>query len=59
MFRKKAAVYQGDMFKGAPAVTRERSRALYENPEGWHNRFRRETTNRIDEEVSKPLFAAG
>ncbi|MDR1948030.1 MAG: hypothetical protein LBQ38_01420 [Spirochaetaceae bacterium] len=59
MFRKKAAVYQGDMCKGAPAVTRERSRALYEDPEGWHNRFRRDTTNGIDGEVFKPLFAVG
>jgi hypothetical protein len=47
------------MFTGASAVMHERSRTIYEDPEGWHNRFRWEISNRIDEEVFKPLFAAG
>jgi len=35
-----------------------RAKAIFDNSEGWHNRFREEVTNRVDEEIFKPLFSA-
>ena len=29
---------------------------MYDDPLGWHNQFRQQITNRIDEEIFKPLF---
>ena len=35
----------------------ERSRKLYDDPTGWHNQFRQQITNQIDEDIFKPLFS--
>jgi hypothetical protein len=33
-----------------------RTQKIFDDSEGWHNRFRKEVTNRVDEEIFKPLF---
>ena len=35
-----------------------RTRDIFDNSEGWHHRFRKEVTNRVDEDIFKPLFSA-
>jgi len=37
----------------------ERTKKIFENSEGWHNRFRQEVTNRVNEDLFKPLFSDG
>ena len=35
-----------------------RAKAIFDDSEGWHHRFRREVTNLVDEDIFKPLFSA-
>jgi hypothetical protein len=57
MFQKSIA--QEDMFKSTSRVMEGRTRKLYEDESGWHNQFRLHVTNKINEELFKPLFSAG
>ena len=36
-----------------------RIKEIFENIDGWYNRFRLEVTNRVDEQIFKPLFSEG
>ena len=36
-----------------------RALEIYNNSEGWHHRFRNEVTNRVDEQIFKPLYSEG
>ena len=56
MFRKSEKEKQKGLWTTADTQLGERSRKIYEDPLGWHNQFRQEIANRIDEEIFKPLF---
>jgi hypothetical protein len=55
MFAK--SITQEDMFKSAGSAMEGRTRKLYEDKNAWHNQFRVHVTNKIDEEIFKPLFS--
>jgi hypothetical protein len=52
------SIVQEDMFKSAASVMEGHTRRLYEDEKGWHNQFREQVTNKIDEDVFKPLFSS-
>ncbi|MDR1903652.1 MAG: transposase [Treponema sp.] len=56
MFQK--SIVQEDMFKPASWVMEGRTRKLYEDECGWHNQFRLQVTNKINEGLFKPPFSA-
>ena len=49
------SVVQKDIFKSSASVMEPHTRGLYEDRNAWHNRFREQVTNKIDEDVFKPL----
>ena len=59
MFQESEKTNQTDMWKDPRLEMGKRAREIFDNSEGWHNRFRREVTNQIDEGIFKPLFSAG
>ena len=59
MFRESEKIKQTDMWKDPSLGMGKRTRKIFVDDEGWHNRFRREVTNRIDEDIFKPLFSNG
>ncbi len=56
MYRKSEREKQKGLWTSAESQLGERSRKLYDDPAGWHNRFRQEITNRVEEDIFKPLF---
>ena len=46
------------MWKDSRLEMGRRTRDIFDNSEGWHHRFRKEVTNRVDEDIFKPLFSA-
>jgi hypothetical protein len=56
MYRESETHKQIGLFNNSAAEMGERSQRLYEDPTEWHNEFRRQVTNRVDESVFKPLF---
>jgi hypothetical protein len=56
MYRKSEKEKQKGLWTSADQQLGKRSRKLYDDPLGWHNQFRRQITNRVDEDIFKPLF---
>jgi hypothetical protein len=56
MFQK--SIRQADLYKSAGNEMRGRTKKLYEDGKAWHNQFRERVTNKIDEEIFRPLFSA-
>jgi len=56
MFRGSEIEKQKDHGPTVGTLLGERSRKMYDDPLGWHNQFRQQITNRIDEDIFKPLF---
>ena len=50
-------IKQADMWKDCRLDMGRRTREIFDNIEGWHHRFRHEVTNRVKEEIFKPLFS--
>ena len=59
MFRESEKIKQTDMWKNPIFGMGKRTREIFDDGEGWHHRFRQEVTNRVDEEIFKPLFSNG
>jgi hypothetical protein len=59
MFRESRKIKQTDLLNDPRLEMGKRTREIFDNSEGWHNRFRHEITNRVDEEIFKPLFNDG
>jgi hypothetical protein len=56
MYRKSEKEKQKGLWTAADQQLGKRSQKMYDDPAGWHNQFRQEVTNRIDEDIFKPLF---
>jgi len=56
MYRESEKIKQQDLLNDPRLGMSKRTREIFDNNEGWHNRFRTEVTNRVDEEIFKPLF---
>ena len=56
MFKESEIEKQKGLWTAIDTQLGERSRKMYDDPLGWHNQFRQQITNRIDENIFKPLF---
>jgi hypothetical protein len=59
MFKKSNTNKQLDMFSSPSTMLCGRESRKYDDPSAWHNKFFREVTCNIDEEIFRPLFAEG
>ena len=57
MFKKSSTNKQFDLFNSPSDLMCGRESRVYDNPSAWHNKFYREVTSHIDEEIFRPLFA--
>lgn len=57
MFKKSRTNKQFDLFDSPSGLMCSRESRLYDKPSAWHNKFYREVTSKIDEEIIRPLFA--
>lgn len=57
MFKKSSINKQLDMFSSPSDLMCRRESHRYDDPSAWHNKFFREVTCNIDEEIFRPLFA--
>ena len=57
MYRESEKIKQRDLLNDPSLGMGKRTKAIFDDVEGWHNRFRHEVTNRVDEEIFKVLFS--
>lgn len=57
MLKKSSKEQQLDMFSSPLSLFSGKVQTAYENPDAWHNLFRKEVTMRIDEELFSPLYS--
>lgn len=57
MFKKTEKEQQIDMYSGIPGLLTRQSRKFFDDETAWHNQFRDQVLNRIDEEVFRVLFS--
>jgi len=56
MFRRSNKTTQPTLFSSTNSLLTGKSLKVYEDNNKWHNQFRVHVTNRIDEELFRPLF---
>jgi len=56
MFRKSKKSIQLNLFSSVPTFLRGKSLDMYEDNGKWHNQFRIQVTERIDEELFRGLY---
>jgi hypothetical protein len=59
MYRPSEKIKQSDMLMDPRLEMGNRTKEIFDNKDGWHNRFRKEVTNRVEEDIFKPLFSDG
>ena len=59
MYRESEKIKQTDMWKDPRLGMGKRTQEIFDDVEGWHHRFRREVTNRVEEDMFKPLYSDG
>jgi hypothetical protein len=59
MYRASETIKQSDMFKDSRLEMGRRTKEIFDAADGWHNRFREEVTNRVDEDIFQVLFSEG
>ncbi len=57
MFKKSTTTKQLDFFSSPSGLMCVHESRKYDDPAAWHNKFYREVTCNIDEEILRPLFA--
>ena len=57
MFKKSSTNKQFELFNSPSCLMCGRESRIHDNPSAWHNKFYREVTSNIDEEIFRPLFA--
>lgn len=56
---KSSNLTQINLFTSGNSLLSGKSLSIYEDTSSWHNQFRVQVTNRIDETIFKPLFSNG
>ena len=56
MFKKSSTSKQLDLFASPSRLMCKREERFYESPNEWHNKFYKNVTGRIDEDIFKPLY---
>ena len=59
MYRRSSKTSQLDLFSRADSLLKGKALKVYNDAEKWHNQFRIQITNRIDEDLFRPLFHEG
>lgn len=59
MFRNSSTQSQTSLFTSTSVLLSSKSLKVYEGNESWHNQFRRQVVDRIDENIFRPLFSEG
>lgn len=59
MFKKSPTHKQLNVFSSPSLLMGQREMDYYESHDAWHNKFYREVTCKVDEEIFKPLFTEG
>ena len=59
MFRKTKKNQQLNLFTSSHNILRGRALRVYEDSKEWHNQFRAQVTERIEEDIFRPLFCDG
>lgn len=57
MFRKTPTSSQRAIFTSPESIYSGKALKIYEDQMGWHNQFRNQVTNRIDEDIFRVLFS--
>lgn len=57
MFKKSSKNKQFDLFNSSSDLMCWRESRQYDDRSAWHNKFYREVTSSLDEEIFRPLFA--
>jgi len=57
MFRKSNKEPQLNIFSSPSSLLSGRSLKIYDDGNGWHNKFRQQVTSRIDEDIFRPLYS--
>lgn len=57
MFKKSKSV-QVNLFSSPSSLLSGKAQKIYDNSQGWHNKFRDIVTLKIDENIFKPLFCS-
>jgi hypothetical protein len=58
MFKKSPKAKQLDMFNTPSTLMCKRESDIYSDQNAWHNKFFKEVTSKIDEEIFRPLYKA-
>ena len=56
MFKKSPTTKQLDLFNSPVNLLCDRESSLYTDEHSWHNRFYKNVTSKIDEDIFRPLF---
>ena len=56
MFRSSPKSKQLDLFTNSSSMLKGKALKAYNDADRWHNQFRLQVTNRIDEDIFRPLF---
>ena len=56
MFRRSSKSSQKNLFTSVESLLKGNALKTYEDAKKWHNQFRIQVTNRIDENIFRPLF---
>jgi hypothetical protein len=56
MYRRSSKTKQLDLFSSAESLLKGKALKTYSDTEKWHNQFRVQVTNRINEDIFRPLF---
>ena len=59
MYKESEKIKQADIWNDLSAGMGKRTKEIFEDKEGWHHRFRKEVTNRVNEDIFKPLYSDG
>lgn len=58
MFRRSNKEPQLNMFSSPSSLLAGKAQKIYDDKTGWHNQFRQQVTNQIDDDIFKPLYSS-
>ena len=56
MFKKSPKTKQFNLFSSPSGLMCKRESRMYDDESVWHNKFYKEVTSKVDEDIFKPLY---
>ena len=56
MFKKSPKTKQFNLFSSPSGLMCERESRMYDDESAWHNKFYKQVTSKVDEDILKPLY---